>query len=197
MKHYFLLIATFCFGLHAFAQSDYSKSLTEYQRNYKKDLSSIIKEDTAFVEFFPIDPGYRVLAKLTMMVNEPVFKMATSSGITKEAQKIASVQFSLNGKEYTLYAYQLLALRASSQYKDNFFIPFFDASSGDESYGGGRYLDFVLADIVNNQLIVDFNKAYNPYCAFRSGYNCPIPPRENGLKVAIRAGEKNFGKSNH
>ena len=196
MKFILAFIIAFCF-VPAFSQSEYYHSIEDYQTNYKKDLTEIIQNDTAFVRFFPIDPEYKVIGTVKKLEGEPTFKMATSSGITKEAQKIAAVSFELHGTTFTLFAYQLLALKSSKQYKENFFIPFFDATNGDESYGGGRYLDFNLPDIVNDRLVIDFNKAYNPYCAFKTGYNCPIPPRENGLKVPIKAGEKNYGKSNH
>ena len=78
--------------------------------------------------------------------------------------------------------------------KNYLFVPFTDLTSGGESYGGGRYLDFFMDDIKNNYLEVDFNKAYNPYCAYATGFNCPIPPAENDLPVSIIAGEKNFAK---
>jgi uncharacterized protein len=74
------------------------------------------------------------------------------------------------------------------------FIPFIDEGSGQSSYEGGRYLDFKMSNIVDNKLIIDFNKAYNPYCAFTTGYNCPIPPSENTLPVVITAGEKMFAR---
>ena len=77
------------------------------------------------------------------------------------------------------------------------FVPLGDATSGFESYGGGRYMVFFIPDIKNNKVVLDFNKAYNPYCAYTTGYNCPIPPIENLLKVAITAGEKNYGKQVH
>jgi uncharacterized protein (DUF1684 family) len=96
-----------------------------------------------------------------------------------------------------LYIYQSEALMQQEKYKDYLFVPFGDATSGFTSYGGGRYMDFRLQDIKNNQLIIDFNKAYNPYCAYTTGYNCPIPPKENLLTVAIPAGEKNYGKPFH
>ncbi len=82
-------------------------------------------------------------------------------------------------------------------YKNYLFLPFTDLTSGEESYGGGRYIDLETTDIFNNKVIIDFNKAYNPYCAYASGYNCPIPPRENDLPVAVKAGEMNFGKKVH
>ena len=81
------------------------------------------------------------------------------------------------------------------KYRDYLFIPFTDLTSGNESYAGGRYFDFKSSDILDNKFELDFNKAYNPYCAYISNrYSCPIPPKENNLSVAIRAGEKEFGK---
>ncbi len=80
-------------------------------------------------------------------------------------------------------------------YKNYLFLPFTDLTSGNRSYGGGRYLDFLMEDIKSNTLIIDFNKAYNPYCAYTTGYNCPIPPRENDLPVAIPAGEMEYSKA--
>ncbi len=86
---------------------------------------------------------------------------------------------------------------SDSVYKDHLFLPFTDLTSGEESYGGGRYIDLETTGIINNRLVIDFNKAYNPYCTYSDGYNCPIPPRENDLPVAIRAGEKAFAKPVH
>jgi uncharacterized protein (DUF1684 family) len=74
------------------------------------------------------------------------------------------------------------------------FIPFNDLTNYEETYGGGRYLDVSTTDIVNGKMVVDFNKSYNPYCAYSDGYNCPIPPDANKLQVTIKAGEKNYGK---
>ncbi|MEI9956742.1 MAG: DUF1684 domain-containing protein [Ferruginibacter sp.] len=93
-----------------------------------------------------------------------------------------------------LTVYQSKSLTKNDQYKDYLFIPFTDATSGDESYGSGRYIDILTTDIKNNTVTIDFNKAYNPYCAYTTGYNCPIPPRENYLIVAVKAGEKSFAK---
>ena len=177
------------------AQDDYFASMSDHRLNYKKELVPVIKDDTSFISFFEIEPAYRVQAVYKALKNQPVFNMNTSSGKSKQAQKIGIVEFSLQGKELRLSAYQLLALRTDPEHQDYFFIPFTDASSGEETYGAGRYLDFKLSDIKNgNSLIIDFNKAYNPYCAFVDGYNCPIPPSENQLTVAIKAGEKSYAK---
>ena len=178
----------------AAGQSKYIDSIYQYQYSYKKDLSEIIQSDTAYVRFYAPNPAYRVLAKVEHLENQPFFAIRTSSGKPRQAKKYARVSFTLDNKTYKLFAYQLGELLASKENKDHFFIPFLDEGSGEQTYGGGRYLDFTTNDIVNNTLLIDFNKAYNPYCAFVSGYQCPIPPRENTLAVSVKAGEKAFAK---
>lgn len=80
-----------------------------------------------------------------------------------------------------------------AEYHNYLFLPFTDVSNAEETYEGGRYMDLTTGDIQNNTVLLDFNKAYNPYCAYVSGkYNCPIPPKENALPVAIKAGEKAY-----
>jgi hypothetical protein len=81
------------------------------------------------------------------------------------------------------------------EYRDYLFLPFKDATSGQETYGGGRYLDLRTGDIQNGQVMLDFNRSYNPYCAFKEGYPCPIPPKNNVLSVSIEAGEKAYSKA--
>ncbi|MEP6676718.1 MAG: DUF1684 domain-containing protein [Ferruginibacter sp.] len=101
--------------------------------------------------------------------------------------------FKIRDTALTLTVYRSLET-LPAPYKDYLFIPFTDITSGNTSYGGGRYIDVEKKDIKNNQLDLDFNKAYNPYCAYTTGYNCPIPPRENNLAIEILAGEKDYGK---
>jgi uncharacterized protein (DUF1684 family) len=79
-------------------------------------------------------------------------------------------------------------------YKDHLFLPFYDQSNGVESYGGGRYMDLKQTDIIDGQLELDFNKCYNPYCAYTTGYSCPIPPASNTLDFKILVGESAYGK---
>ena len=194
-KNFFL--AAFFIGcfLPGKAQRAYTDSLFEYQLKYKEGLQEIIQADTAYVKFYPVDPTYRVIATVEKLRGQPFFDLATSDGKPKKAVKYALVKFTLNGKAYSAYAYQLSSLLESAEYRDNFFIPFTDESSGVDSYGGGKYLDFVTSDITaDNKLLIDFNRSYNPYCAFRNGYSCPLPPKENDLPLAIHAGEMNFSK---
>jgi uncharacterized protein len=177
------------------AQSPYADSMAAFQLHYKKELYSIIKNDTGGVRFYPVDASYKVVAAVQKLDGEKFFPMATSSGITKQAIRYAKLTFSLDGKEYVLYGYQLSMLLETEKYKNDFFIPFLDGNSGDESYVGGKYIDFSTTDITaDKKLVIDFNRSYNPYCAFRAGYNCPIPPKENTLEIGIRAGEMDFNK---
>jgi uncharacterized protein len=185
----FILVTT---GSHG--QESYVSAMQQHQLRYKVDLASIINSDTSYVSFFPVGAGYVLDAIFEPLKDQPVFNMGTSSGKTKQAQKIGIVRFRIENQEVELSAYQLILLRSNPQQQDLFFIPFTDVTSGDETYSAGRYLDFKLGDISSNKLTVDFNKAYNPYCAFVDGYNCPIPPKENQLNIPIRAGEKSYGK---
>jgi uncharacterized protein (DUF1684 family) len=187
---FLLLIAAF----PATAQNNYQDSLLAFQANYKKDLFGIIKNDTAFVRFYEPDVHYRVIARVELLSSQSFFSMNTSGNSALKAKRFAKLYFTLNGKPYELFAYQLGFLLDSKDNKDDFFIPFTDEGSGKASYEGGRYLDFKMSNIVDNKLIIDFNKAYNPYCAFTTGYNCPIPPSENTLSVVITAGEKKFAR---
>lgn len=188
-RHFLFVLVCFC-ALGVNAQDAYLDSLKSYQQTYIHDLFEIIKEDTAHIAFYPANRKLVVKAAVKLLPEEKSFKMTTSSGKKKEARKYALLTFHIDGKPFRLYTYQLLALTAKEETAQHLFLPFIDKTSGKESYGGGRYIDLEITDIRNNEVVIDFNKAYNPYCAFTTGYNCPIPPRENALPVAIKAGER-------
>lgn len=190
MLRHFLFVLVACCALEARAQDVYLDSLKSYRQTYIHDLFDIIKEDTAYIAFYPPNRKLVVTANVKLLPEEKSFKMTTSSGKKKEARKYALLSFQIDGKPLQLYTYQLLALTAKEETALHLFLPFIDKTSGKESYGGGRYIDLEITDIKNNEVTIDFNKAYNPYCAFTTGYNCPIPPRENVLPVAIKAGER-------
>lgn len=190
MTTYFRIIFLCLFATATYGQQHYTDSLKHYQQAYITDLYPIIKDDTAFIRFYPLHTKMIVEAKVTLLPDEKPFKLTTSSGKTKDAQKYALLTFNINGKPYQLYTYQLLKLKEKAETANELFLPFTDLTSGKESYGGGRYIDLQIGNIVNNKIIIDFNKAYNPYCAFTTGYNCPIPPRENVLPLPVKAGEK-------
>jgi len=177
---------------------DFKKETDKYRKKYKEEFlssaNSPLKEaDLPFLQFYEADSAYRVVAKFEKSRGQS-FEMPTYSGVNKTYVKYGKVKFRINGRKQTLSVYRSLSLQQLAKYKDYLFIPFKDKTNGDESYGGGRYLDLKTTDIKEGELVLDFNKAYNPYCAYSDGYNCPIPPAPNHLPIAITAGEKKFGK---
>jgi len=168
----------------------------EYQRrekdqSFKNGDDSPIPDDKKAnfngLSYFPIDLKYRFELPLHKNATPDTFKILTSAGVERDAIKYGYFAFDIDAHACTLQVYQLLDIH--SKYPDYLFLPFLDATSGKESYGGGRYLDF--EENVSEVYTVDFNVAYNPLCAYgKTGYRCPIPPAENRLPLAIRAGEK-------
>ena len=143
------------------------------------------------LDFYPIDLKYRVEAKLTYTPNEKPFLMKTSTERLPEYVKYAIAEFTMNGKDLKLNIYK--PTRPIEKPEDDYvFIPITDLTSGDGSYGGGRYLEVDVP--TGKTMIIDFNLLYNPYCAYSTRWSCPIPPEENDLLVRIEAGVKTFGK---
>ncbi len=179
----------------------FQQEIASYREKYKIDFlkddnSPLTKKDTGYLRFFLPDEKYRLKVKFTKIDNSPAFEMATYSGKTKTFAKYGKLDFIIDAISLSLYVYKNLKLSETKEYKDYLFIPFKDLTCGEESYGGGRYIDIRTQEIgADNTIILDFNKCYNPYCAYSSGYNCPIPPRENWLDLKIKAGEKLFAKS--
>jgi uncharacterized protein (DUF1684 family) len=144
------------------------------------------------LEFYPIDLKYRVVARFIRTPNEQPFLMKTSTGRTPEYVKYGEAHFIIDSKKLKLNLYKNTQPYSEPGYEDYLFLPFTDFTSGDGSYGGGRFLDATIPE--GDTIILDFNKAYNPYCAYNSGYSCPIPPKENDLSIRIEAGVKDFKK---
>lgn len=137
--------------------------------------------------FFPVDLKYRVSGKFIKTENPVPFELPTSSGKTRTYREFGKATFVLDGQELTLTLYQNLALIKTKKYKDYLFLPFRDLTNGKETYGGGKYMDLKIPK--NDVIILDFNKSYQPYCAYNAfDYNCPIVPAENFLPVRIEAG---------
>jgi uncharacterized protein len=145
------------------------------------------------LRYFDISPKYRVKATFERTPNEKKFKMPTSSGVTKVYLKYGILRFILSGSEQVLGVYQSEALSQTEKYKNYLLIPFTDATNGKSTYGGGRYIDLEIP--ASSEVTLDFNLAYNPSCAYSSGFDCPIPPRENRLKTEIKAGERSYNKN--
>lgn len=138
------------------------------------------------LKFFPIKESYKVKGKLTLLNNEPIFELPHSHNKSKPYKQYAKVKFNLLGKEYELV---ILEQQVKKEGFENYLIlPFTDETNGQETYGGGRYLDLEKNNLTEIEL--DFNLAYNPYCAYNQAYTCPIPPKENHLPIKVEAGVK-------
>lgn len=120
------------------------------------------------------------------------FLMKTTTTRLPEYSLYGAVTFTHHGKKYKLNVYQNIELVKKPSFEKHLFIPFNDETNGNETYGGGRFLD--ITETGEDFLLIDFNEAYNPYCAYNHKYSCPIPPEENALKIKIKAGEKKFHK---
>ena len=134
--------------------------------------------------YFPGSSDYRVPAVLRVEQDRVTLEMPTSTGERRLMQRVGTLEFALKGQSLALGAFT----EASAPNMDRLFVPFVDLTSGTETYPAGRYLD--LDRTRTGLYVIDFNRAYNPYCYYNSTYDCPYPPRENRLKVPVRAGEK-------
>ncbi len=188
----FLILIAFSSSTDA---QNYRARLKKYRTEYITRHEVVPDSSRNYLRFFPVKKTYRVIASFEKINGSTWFNLPTSSGRTKAYRKYGRIQFKIRGKVQELFLYQAQALLENPVHWDLLFLPFTDASSGVDSYAGGRYLDLKIADIKNQKVEIDFNKAYNPYCAYVEGkYSCPIPPKENQLAVAIRAGEKDFDR---
>ena len=177
------------------AQSSYKDSIKNYISNYINTHEVVKGEDRKQIHFFEVNEKYRVVARFEKASTDQWFEMPTSGKIKKVFRVYGILSFRINDTLVKLNLYQSQGLMGNDQYKNYLFLPFTDATTGVETYESGRYIDLQTSDIKNNEVVLDFNKAYNPYCAYVSGvYNCPIPPPANHLPVAIYAGEKIYEK---
>ncbi len=136
--------------------------------------------------YYPITKEYKVRAKLQRLTNIQRVVIQNNDGSTDVFVKFAIANFKMKGQEF-----QLLILKATGfGSMNNYFTGFADLTSGKSTYGGGRYLDLEIGN--SDNITIDFNLAYNPYCAYAPGYTCPLPPSENILNIAIEAGEKDY-----
>lgn len=173
---------------------------TEWQKEMNADFKDATKsplkekDRTHFtgLEFFPFDSTFVITTTLTRTPNEVPFKMKTTTDRLPNYVKYGIVEFQFDEKTYQLNIYQNLDLLEKEGSEDYLFLPFLDNTNGDTSYGGGRYVEGRIPK--GDIMVIDFNTAYNPYCAYNEKYSCPIVPRENYLPISVNAGVKAFGK---
>lgn len=187
------------FALAPLLAQDFEKEIEQYRKEQnaefrdpdKSPLSK--KEQRKFKghDFYPADESYRVTARFEPTPDSRPFPLGTSQGKSHLYKRIGILHFELHGKPYTLEAYlrsQSFAMRTQKVYV---FLPVVDATTGDETYGAGRYLHYEGIP-EGTEWVIDFNKLYNPSCAYNDRYDCPKVPAPNHLPVAIKAGIRGY-----
>ena len=171
----------------------FQKELNEFYSNPEESpLGSDKVEGFGGHEFFETNPVFRIEADFKKKSRAKYVGFETSTDRIAKYDFYGVAKFKINNKTYALNVYQSHRAREMEEYKDHLFLPFTDLTSGVESYGGGRYVDLKIPS--GNKILIDFNKAYNPYCAYSDKYSCPVPPKENQLDLEVRAGVKYDGK---
>jgi uncharacterized protein len=157
---------------------------------FKSDLDSPILPEgrSGFrgLVYYPPDPSFRVTARLARLDKPELVLIETNTGTARAYLKYGTLNFNVDGVNMQLVVYK----STEDPYAPSMFVPFSDETSGFETYMSGRYLD--LEESGGDHYELDFNMAYNPYCAYNNRYTCPIPPKENKLPVKILAGEKKY-----
>ena len=202
-KKLFLVVLMVVMGGFAFSQekevdSTYIKEILAFQKNldeqYRDEARSPLhkKDRKNFTghSFYKINPAYRVTATLKRTPTARPFMMKSTSNRQHEYVKYGVLTFKLNGVSLRLSVYQSVSHQKSEQYKNFLFLPFKDRTNGKGTYSGGRYLDLEIPE--GDTLIIDFNKAYNPYFPYNREYSSHLVPRENHLLVEVKAGMKSY-----
>lgn len=208
MKFFILLILLILLSsITTQAQSagefDHSKYISGIKKEREQKDTEMLTDDNSPIpteekasfkklNYYKPNIKFRKEAAFTRFDQATHFLMKTSTDRLPEYSLYGVVTFSHKGKKYSLNVYQNIELVKKPGYQQHLFVPFNDETNGKETYGGGRFLD--LTETGAATMLIDFNLAYNPYCAYNHKYSCPIPPESNNLKIRIKAGEKKWHK---
>jgi len=165
---------------------DFGKGKDEFfATSHESPLAHSKTYSLKMLRYFSPDPKFEVHTILHKYDNPERVSMFTSKGTRQQFRRLGYFEFDIEGKKVKLQAY-----KSAERESNELFIPFRDGTSGKESYGAARYLD--IEEEPDNNYFIDFNYAYNPYCAYTEEYVCPLPPKENWLEVRIPAGEMKY-----
>jgi|SRR5690606_4152170 len=200
MKRIFFTVFALVFFIGCAQNKQAELGQTEFQKEinaeFKDASQSPLKpkelKNFKGLEFFAFDSAYVVKAILKRTPDSKWFKMKTTTERMSNERIFGIVRFELKGKEHQLNVYQGQDLMQTEGFEDYLFLPFLDDTNGEESYGGGRYIDLRIPE--DDTIVIDFNTSYNPYCAYNEKYSCPIVPRENYVETEVRAGVKAYKK---
>jgi len=162
----------------------------EYKDPETSPLPDRYRKEFETLDFFPPDTNYVITAEFIRTPDALPFSMPTTTERESTEVVYGIAKFNLNGKTVELEIYQSPELIQQEKYREYLFLPFTDETNGKDTYEGGRYLDLTLP--AGNQIILDFNKAYNPYCAYNKKYSCPLVPPVNNISALVKAGVKAF-----
>lgn len=190
-----LLASVFTFSAHS-QNEDAIKEIMAHRKKQDEEMRDPEKSPIGKKElkkfkglnYYAPDLNYRVMARFVKNENPEVFKMKTSTAQRPQYLKYGEVHFTLRDTLYKLEVYQNSQISKMEGYEDYLFIPFTDKTNGKETYEVGRYLEFRIPK--TEEVVIDFNLCYNPYCSYSPFYSCPIPPEANTLPTYIFAGEK-------
>ncbi|MBL1279307.1 MAG: DUF1684 domain-containing protein [Fluviicola sp.] len=194
MKYLTICLSIISINTFSFSQktkNEVDSLRIEHLKELKSPEAKVLDEeeiaDFKGLDYYDFDATYQLVATFKKDKGKK-FEMPTSTERKPVYRRYGYVYFELAGQKCTLEVYQNLELKKDKKFKDYLFIPFRDKTSTFATYGGGRYLDAKITK--GKTILLDFNLAYNPYCAYSYRYSCPIPPVVNTLKVKIEAGEK-------
>ncbi|HNP95225.1 MAG TPA: DUF1684 domain-containing protein [Cyclobacteriaceae bacterium] len=192
------IISLVAITIYSLQDSQGGEQYMEEIKKFREDKDlSMTRDDFPFagraneftgLKYFDPDPSFRISANLTPIEDKNVVLLTTNDGLESKYLEYAYADFSLSGVKCRLL---ILEIMEQGPNRGTLFLAFADETSANETYGAGRYLDLRKVP-GSSSILLDFNKAYNPYCAYSDKFSCPFPPRENILHVAIRAGEKNY-----
>lgn len=196
MKFSVLVLSILVLAACATGDKMYKSEITNHRKGLLDDLSKHasatfnVPKIVENISFFAVNAHYNCECTFIRSEVKKMVEMPTYSGINKAFVTYGKALCKIKEQEITLTLYK--SLRSLPGYDDLIFLPFKDQSNGESTYGGGRYIDLKEHDVHIDKINIDFNKAYNPWCAYSEGFNCPIPPSDNHLDIAIKAGEKKY-----
>lgn len=212
MKNLILILALLVFGCKqkkkyhdvveqettTISQVNAIQDILDFQQELDKEfkdpetspLPDRYRMDFEGLDFFEPDTNYIVNAKFSRTPEALPFLMPTTTDRKSKEVLYGIAHFTLNGENHQLEIYQNQELMLQEKYRDYLFLPFTDDTNGEETYTGGRYIDLTIPN--GNSIVLNFNKAYNPYCAYNKKYSCPIVPSVNALRTKVMAGVRAF-----
>lgn len=201
-KHIFIIVITAAAVItlfYSFQESGDEAAYVETLQQEREDKDQFMRtasespfskntEDFTGLKYYAPNPKYRIVAELVNIENKNVRMLTTNDGKTQRYIEYAYAEFDFENSHNKLLVLEGIDI---GPVRGQLFLAFGDNTSAMETYGGGRYLD--VAKVPGSKtMLLDFNKAYNPYCAYTGDYSCPLPPAENLLEIAIKAGEKKY-----